>query len=66
VLRQHTCAARLFRRGWNAVQVQKFHGHADPGFRLRTYVHLLSEDLPEPDFTYETSASPPTALGGAA
>lgn len=36
--------------GWNAVQVQKFLGHADPGFTLRTYVHLLPEDLPEPDF----------------
>jgi hypothetical protein len=23
---------------------------ADPGFTLRTYVHLLPDDLPEPDF----------------
>jgi integrase len=52
---RHTCATMLFRRGWNAVQVQKFLGHADPGFTLRTYVHLLPEDLPEPDFS---------ALGG--
>ena len=48
---RHTCATRLFRAGWNAVQVQKFLGHADPGFTLRTYVHLLPEDLPEPDFS---------------
>jgi Phage integrase family len=47
---RHTCATMLFRRGWNAVQVQKFLGHSDPGFTLRTYVHLLPEDLPEPDF----------------
>jgi integrase len=45
---RHTCATMLFRRGWNAVQVQKFLGHSDPGFTLRTYVHLLPEDLPEP------------------
>jgi hypothetical protein len=32
------------------VQVQKFLGHSDPGFTLRTYVHLLDDDLPEPDF----------------
>lgn len=45
---RHTRATALFRDGWNAVQVQKFLGHADPGFTLRTYVHLLPEDLPEP------------------
>ena len=36
--------------GWNAVQVQKFLGHSDPGFTLRTYVHLLPEDLPDTSF----------------
>jgi hypothetical protein len=25
-----------------------FLGHTDPGFTLRTYVHLLDDDLPEP------------------
>jgi integrase len=45
---RHTCATVLFRSGWNAVQVQKFLGHADPGFTLRRYVHLLDEDLPVP------------------
>lgn len=44
---RHTCASRLFVAGWNAVQVQKFLGHSDPGFTLRTYVHLLPEDMPE-------------------
>lgn len=58
---RHTCATMLFRGrwntktkayegGWNAVQVQKFLGHSDPGFTLRTYVHLLPEDLPTPEF----------------
>jgi hypothetical protein len=32
------------------VQVQKVLGHADAGFTLRTYIHLLPEDLPEPAF----------------
>jgi hypothetical protein len=40
----------LFRNGWNAVQVQKFLGHADPGFSLSTYVDLLPQDLPDPRF----------------
>jgi hypothetical protein len=30
--------------------VQRFLGHTDPGFTLRTYVHLLAEDLPEVPF----------------
>jgi integrase len=47
---RHTCATMLFRRGWNAAQVQKFLGHTDPGFTLRTYIHLLDDDLPEPSF----------------
>jgi integrase len=51
---RHTAATRLFRGGWNAVQVQRFLGHTDPGFTLRTYVHLLAEDLPEVPFGYMT------------
>jgi integrase len=47
---RHSCATMLFRHGWNAVQVCKFLGHADAGFTLRVYVHLLPEDLPEPAF----------------
>jgi integrase len=47
---RHTAATMLFRAGWNAVQVQKVLGHADAGFTLRCYVHLLPEDLPEPAF----------------
>jgi integrase len=47
---RHTCATMLFRRGWNAVQVQRWLGHHKPSFTLDTYVHLLDEDLPEPAF----------------
>ena len=45
---RHTCLTQLFRSGWNAAQVCKFAGHSDAGFTLRTYVHLLDEDLPTP------------------
>jgi integrase len=45
---RHSRATELFRAGWNAKQVQMFLGHSDPGFTLRTYVHLLPEDMPEP------------------
>jgi integrase len=47
---RHTCATTLFRRGWNAVQVQRWLGHHKPSFTLDTYVHLLDEDVPEPTF----------------
>jgi integrase len=55
---RHTCATVLFRNGWNAVQVQRFLGHSDPGFTLRTYVHLLPEDLPDPVFLQVATALP--------
>ena len=45
---RHTCGTMLFRDGWNAKQVCMFLGHTDPGFTLRTYVHQLDDDLPEP------------------
>ena len=47
---RHSCATILFRRGWNAVQVQRFLGHHSPAFTLATYVHLLPDDLPSPEF----------------
>jgi hypothetical protein len=45
---RRTCASRLFAEGRNAVQVQLWLRHADPGFTLRTYVHLLNDELGEP------------------
>lgn len=38
---RHTCASLLFEHGRNIKQVQEWLGHADPGFTLRTYVHLM-------------------------
>jgi hypothetical protein len=45
------------------VQVQKFLGHADPGFTLRTYVHLLPEDLPELPFLDALTAASENVAG---
>jgi integrase len=47
---RHTCASTLFRHGLNAKQVQAWLGHHSAAFTLSTYVHLLPEDLPNPDF----------------
>jgi integrase len=47
---RHTCASILFRRGYNAKQVQVWLGHHSAAFTLGTYVHLLPDDLPEADF----------------
>jgi integrase len=54
---RHSCATILFRRGWNAVQVQRFLGHHSPAFTLAVYVHLLPDDLPEPTFFDEIAAT---------
>lgn len=42
---RHTCASLLFEEGRNVKQVADWLGHADPGFTLRTYVHLLDAGL---------------------
>ena len=47
---RHTCASFLFARGRNIKQVQTWLGHADPGFTLRTYVHLIDEGVGDADF----------------
>lgn len=56
---RHTCATMLFRQGLNAVQVQLWLGHHSPAFTIATYVHLLPEDLPSPDFLDELTPSGP-------
>jgi hypothetical protein len=40
----------LFRSGLNAKQTQVWLGHHSPAFTLATYVHLLSDDLPDAGF----------------
>jgi integrase len=44
---RHTCASLLFEEGRNVKQVAEWLGHADPGFTLRTYVHLLDAGVGE-------------------
>jgi integrase len=45
---RHTTATHLIRNGASANQAQLWLGHHDPGFTARTYVHLDSDDLPDP------------------
>lgn len=47
---RHTCASVLFDNGKNPKQVQMWLGHSDPGFTLRTYVHLIDKGLGDADF----------------
>jgi Phage integrase family len=47
---RHTCASLLFEAGRNVKQVQEWLGHSDPGFTLRTYVHLMDDGIGEADF----------------
>jgi integrase len=54
---RHTCASLLFAQGRNVKQVQEWLGHADPGFTLRTYVHLMDEGVGDADFMDEVVAA---------
>ena len=59
---RHTCASLLFASGKNVKQVQEWLGHADPGFTLRTYVHLLDEGVGDASFLDEAVTSDPTRV----
>ena len=54
---RHTCASILFARGKSIKQVQEWLGHADPGFTLRTYVHLMDEGLGSAGFLDDAVAA---------
>jgi integrase len=47
---RHTCASLLFDEGRNIKQVSEWLGHSDPGFTLRTYVHLMDAGVGDADF----------------
>jgi integrase len=47
---RHTCASLLFENDRNIKQVQEWLGHADPGFTLRTYVHLMDTGVGDAEF----------------
>lgn len=58
---RHTCASLLFEAGRNVKQVQAWLGHADPGFTLKTYIHLMDSGVGGADFLDEavTLGEPP-------
>lgn len=58
---RHTCASMLFERGRNPKQVAGWLGHTDPGFTLRTYVHLMDNGVGDADFLDEVVAPQPEA-----
>jgi integrase len=58
---RHTCASLLFEAGRNVKQVSEWLGHADPGFTLRTYVHLMDAGVGDADFL--DSAVTPDPVG---
>lgn len=60
---RHTCATMLFRNGANAKQVQVWLGHHSPAFTLETYVHLLPDDLPDPEILSGLFTVKPTDEG---
>jgi integrase len=60
---RHTCASLLFSGGKDVKQVQEWLGHADPGFTLRTYVHLLDEGLGSADFLDAVAVPAGSAVG---
>ena len=47
---RHTCANLLFEAGRNVKQVQAWLGHADPGFTLKTYIHLMDAGVGDAAF----------------
>lgn len=55
---RHTCASILFARGRDVKQVQVWLGHSNPGFTLRTYIHLMDDGLGDPAFLDEAVAVP--------
>jgi integrase len=55
---RHTSITRRFLAGWNAKQVQVFAGHHDPAFTVSRYVHLLSDELPDPEPLTEILTEP--------
>lgn len=58
---RHTCASLLFEAGRNVKQVQGWLGHADPGFTLSTYIHLMDAGIGSAAFLDEvTGVEAPT------
>lgn len=58
---RHTCASLLFAEGKNVKQVQEWLGHADPGFTLREYIHLMDEGVGDVAFMDRMVRAPDVA-----
>jgi len=61
---RHTCASILFGRGMNVKQVQAWLGHHAASFTLDTYIHLISDELPDAGFFDEFSAEVEVGVRG--
>jgi integrase len=46
---RHTAASRWIHTGTHIAVVSSLLGHANPGFTMKVYVHILTDDLPEGD-----------------
>lgn len=52
---RHTAATRLIESGARPDQAQRWLGHHDAAFTMRTYVHPAEDDLPDPDEVWADS-----------
>lgn len=50
---RHTCASLLFEAGRDVKQVSEWLGHADAGFTLKVYVHLMDSGVGDASFMDE-------------
>jgi integrase len=57
---RHTCASLLFDAGRDVKQVSAWLGHADAGFTLRTYVHLMDDGIGDAAFMDEAVRARPS------
>jgi integrase len=62
---RHTCASLLFEAGRDIKQVSAWLGHADAGFTLRVYVHLMDEGVGSAAFLDEVVVAAVTEEPGA-
>lgn len=58
---RHTTGTRLHARGARPDQVQRWLGHHDLAFTMRTYVHPDVNDLPDPERIFGSTEHPPGA-----
>jgi integrase len=61
---RHTCASLLFEAGRDVKQVSEWLGHADAGFTLKVYVHLMDAGVGDAAFMDEVVAPAAEEAGG--